>query len=151
MSIRRDAGRCLPSSIRPADAGAASWLDRVRLVHPVRSLGFETAKDADVYEIKRKALIEKFSRVEAELGSGPFFAGERFSLVDAVFAPIFRYFDLFDAIATTDIFAHAPKVRLWRTALAARPSVVGAVTEDYRERLREFLIAHDARLLKLAA
>jgi glutathione S-transferase len=36
----------------------------------------------------------KFERLEAELGDGPYFAGEKFSVVDAVFAPVFRYFDV---------------------------------------------------------
>ena len=48
------------------------------------------------YSSKREAVAVKFARVEAALGSGPFFAGQDFSLVDAVFAPIFRYFDVFD-------------------------------------------------------
>ena len=61
--------------------------------------GYETTRDAEVFEQKRQALAAKFERVEAALGDGPFFAGERFSLVDAVFAPIFRYFDVFDEIA----------------------------------------------------
>lgn len=113
--------------------------------------GFETAKDADTYEAKRKALIDKFGRVETELGEGPFFAGARFSLVDAVFAPIFRYFDVFDTIIDTGVFAETPKVRAWRAALSARPSVVDAVTENYPARLRDFLIAHEAWLLKRAA
>ncbi len=113
--------------------------------------GFETAKDAETYETKRKALIDKFGRVEAELHEGPFFTGERFSLVDAVYAPIFRYFDVFDTITDTEVFARTPKVRAWRAALAARPSVADAVTDDYATRLRDFLIAHDAWLLKRAA
>ena len=113
--------------------------------------GFETAKDADTYEAKRKALIDKFGRVEAELGEGPFFDGERFSLVDAVFAPIFRYFDVFDTATDTGVFVETPKVRTWRATLGARPSVVDAVTEDYPTRLRDFLIAHEAWLLKRAA
>ena len=113
--------------------------------------GFETAKDAETYEAKRKALIDKFARVEEALGGGPFFAGERFSLVDAVFAPIFRYFDTFDRIVLTGVFDGLPKVNRWRAALAARPSVKAAVTEDYSERLKIFLAQHDAWLLKLAA
>ena len=84
--------------------------------------GFETAKDAETYEAKRKALIDKFARVEEALGGGPFFAGERFSLVDAVFAPIFRYFDTFDLMTPTGVFDGLPKVARWRAGLAARPS-----------------------------
>lgn len=113
--------------------------------------GFETAKDAETYEAKRKALIDKFSRVEAALGDGPFFAGETFSLVDAVFAPIFRYFDTFDTIAPTGVFDGLGRVARWRAALAARQSVKDAVAEDYPARLRTFLEQHDAWLLKQAA
>lgn len=113
--------------------------------------GFETAKDAGTYEAKRRALIEKFTRVEEALGDGPFFAGETFSLVDAVFAPVFRYFDTFDTLTPTGVFDGLAKVARWRAALAARPSVKGAVAEDYAERLKTFLVQHDAWLLKLAA
>lgn len=113
--------------------------------------GFETAKDVATYEVKRRALIDKFGRVEAELGERPFFTGERFSLVDAVFAPIFRYFDVFDTIARTGVFDGLANVAAWRRALAERPSVRDASVADYPERLRHFLRNHDAWLLKLAA
>lgn len=113
--------------------------------------GLETAKEPDTYEVNRAALIGKFRRMEAELGEGPFFGGVRFSLVDAVFAPIFRYFDVFDSITDIGVFAKTPKARAWRAALAVRPSVINAVTEDYPARLRDFLIVHDAWLLKRGA
>lgn len=113
--------------------------------------GFETARDAATFETRRQALAAKFAAVEAVLGAGPYFAGARFSLVDAVFAPIFRYFDVFDTITETGIFAEAPKVTAWRADVAARASVRAAVGEDYPQRLRVFLAAHDAHLLKLAA
>ncbi|MEI2300002.1 glutathione S-transferase family protein [Ensifer sp. MJa1] len=110
--------------------------------------GFETAKDAQTYEDKRKALGAKFATVEAALGEGPYFAGSVFSLVDAVFAPIFRYFDLFDTLADHGIFDGLERVRAWRSALAARPSVKAAVTADYGDRLMTFLKEHDAYLLR---
>ena len=113
--------------------------------------GFETAKDAIPYEAKRQALMHKFGRVEAELGDGPFFAGAAFSLVDAVFAPIFRYFEVFDTIVSTGMFDALPRVTAWRSTLAARQSVREAVTDDYAGRLKEFLKNHDAWLLKAAA
>jgi glutathione S-transferase len=113
--------------------------------------GLETTTDAAVFESKRQAIAAKFARVEAALGSGPFFAGESFSLVDAVFAPIFRYFDVFDEIGDLAVFAETPKVRQWRTELARRPSVRAAVGADYPALLRAFLIRHDAHLLKVAA
>lgn len=113
--------------------------------------GLETTRDPAVFESKRAAIAAKFARVEAALGDGPFFAGERFSLVDAVFAPVFRYFDLFDTFADLGIFAGTPKLRAWRSVLRERPSVQAAVGPDYAARLLAFLQRHDAHLLSIAA
>jgi len=113
--------------------------------------GLETTTDAATFESKRQALIAKFERVEAALREGPYFAGESFSLVDAVFAPIFRYFEVFDQLSDLGMFSGTPKVRAWRAALALRPSVRTAVGADYPQLLRAFLARHDAHLLKLAA
>jgi len=113
--------------------------------------GLETTTDAAIFESKRQAVAAKFARVEEALGSGPFFAGKNFSLVDAVFAPIFRYFDVFDRLIDLSIFADTPKVRAWRKQLAQRPSVRAAVSPDYPKLLHAFLVRHDAHMLKLAA
>jgi glutathione S-transferase len=113
--------------------------------------GLETTTDAATFESKRQALIAKFERVEAALKEEPFFAGESFSLVDAVFAPIFRYFEVFDEIRDLGMFDRTSKVRAWRAALALRPSVKAAVGPDYPQLLRAFLVRHNAHLLKLAA
>ncbi len=108
----------------------------------------ETTKDAAAFDAKIALLKEKFARVEAVLGEGPFFAGSGFSLVDAAFAPAFRYFDVFDPIADLGVFAEFPKVQAWRKALAKRPSVATAVVPDYPERLMRFLEKHDGVILK---
>jgi glutathione S-transferase len=109
----------------------------------------ETTPNAALFERKRQALAEKFTRLESVLGTGPFFAGERFSLVDAAFAPAFRYFDVFDAIADLGILAGKSKVAGWRRMLAARPSVQSAVADDYPARLWGFLEARDSHLRTL--
>ena len=111
--------------------------------------GLETATEAEAFETKRAAATAKFERIEAALGDGPWFEGGRFSMVDAVFGPVFRYFDVIDEIADLGVFARAPKVRAWRAALAARPSVRNAVGADYNDRLRVFLKDKNAYLLRL--
>lgn len=113
--------------------------------------GLETTGDPAIFESKRQAVAAKFARVEQALGTGRYFAGENFSLVDAVFAPIFRYFDVFDQLIDLSVFADTPKVRAWREALAQRPSVRTAVGADYPQLLHAFLVRHDAHMLKLAA
>ena len=113
--------------------------------------GLETTGDPAIFESKRQAVSAKFARVEGALGVGPFFAEQNFSLVDAVFAPIFRYFDVFDQLIDLSVFADTPKVRAWRKGLAERPSVRTAVGADYQQLLHAFLVRHDAHMLKLAA
>jgi glutathione S-transferase len=93
-----------------------------------------------------------FDRVEAELADGPWFAGARFSLVDSVYAPVFRYFDVIDQIGDFGVLAGKPKITAWRKALAQRPSVRGAVTPDYPEWLLAFFEKKGSALTrKLAA
>lgn len=114
--------------------------------------GFYAAPDADAFEQKRTDLAAKMAWLEAALGTGSYFAGERFSLVDAAFGPVFRYFDVFEAVLPPlGMFDSTPKVRAWRTALVARPSVQGAVAADYPERLAAFLRARGSHLSRLAA
>ena len=61
----------------------------------------------------------------------PWFDGERFSLVDTVFGPVFRYFDAFDRIGDFGILSDLPKVAAWRRALASRATVQAAVAPEY--------------------
>jgi glutathione S-transferase len=108
--------------------------------------GFYAAPTAEGFDARASALSEKFARVEQRLSRGPYFAAARFSLVDAAFAPVFRYFDVFDAIAEFGVLEGKPKTGVWRRALRERPSVQAAVPSDYRERLRAFLLARGSKL-----
>jgi glutathione S-transferase len=110
---------------------------------------FYSAKTAEALRFEAENLDAMFGRVEAELAQGPWFAGARFSLVDAVYGPIFRYFDTFDRIADFGILAGKPGLAEWRTRLAGRRSVQAAVSRDYPERLWEFLLRRESALSAL--
>jgi glutathione S-transferase len=110
---------------------------------------FGAAKDPAELETARASLRGKLARLEGVI-AGPFFAGERFSLVDTVFAPAFRQLDALETIVSTGITADLPKVSAWRTALAERPSVRGAVPADYVERYLGRLRDNGAQVLKAA-
>jgi glutathione S-transferase len=111
----------------------------------------ETTAERHAFNGKLQILQDKFARIERELGDGPYFAGAGFCIVDAVFAPIFRYFDVFDQIADLGVFADLTKVRMWRSALAERPSVQSAVVPDYADRLRRFIRNHAGVLSQMSA
>jgi glutathione S-transferase len=109
-------------------------------------VGLYAAPAADALHAKTRALAAKFENLERRLGAGPWFAGEDFSLVDAAFGPVFRYFDAFDRIGDFGVLAGKPRVAAWRAALAGRPSVRRAVGPDYDERLWAFLLARHSEL-----
>lgn len=102
--------------------------------------GLYSARDVDAFAAKVETLTARFALLESHLGDGPYFGGPTFTLVDAVFGPVFRYFDTFDQVADFGILSSHPRVVLWRSALAARPSVRDAVTNDYPAALRQFLL-----------
>lgn len=106
----------------------------------------ETMHDEAAFEQAVVQVGEKFARLEGVLGEGPFFAGEAFGLVDAVFAPVFRYFDGFERRIDLGVFAGKPKLVAWRKALAARKSVKEAVVPDYAERLLAFVARQEGVL-----
>lgn len=112
---------------------------------------FYNAPDESALQREARGLSNMFGRVEAELDERPWFAGETFSLVDAVYGPIFRYFDSFDRIADFGILDGKPKLAAWRERLAARPSVRDAVAGDYPERLLDFLRRRESALSALIA
>lgn len=111
--------------------------------------GFYMAADASTLNGKITSLADRFGRAELALGNGPYFAGSRFSLVDAAFAPVFRYFDAFDRIGDFGVLDRKPKLAAWRAALAARPSVAAAVAPDFQAQLWDFLERRGSHLSTL--
>jgi glutathione S-transferase len=112
---------------------------------------FYNAADETALVARAADIRARLVQLEAAFGEGFHFAGESFSVVDAVFGPVFRYFDVFDAIDDFGFWSGLPKVRRWRRALAMRPSVAEAAHQDYRELLRQFLLARRSALSRRMA
>jgi glutathione S-transferase len=111
--------------------------------------GFYTASNAVAFNTKTEQLSQRLLWLEKRLIAAPWFDGPRFSLVDAVFGPVFRYFDTFDSIADFSFLSAKPKLRRWRESLASRSSVQQAVSPDYPRQLMDFLIARKSHLSQL--
>jgi glutathione S-transferase len=111
--------------------------------------GFYAAPDEATFVAKTAQLEARFVRLEARVAASPWFDGGEFSLVDAVFGPVFRYFDVFDNIGDYGILAGKPKLARWRQRLAARRSVRAAVSADYPVLLRDFLNRRNSWLSQL--
>lgn len=113
--------------------------------------GFYAATDPEVFETRRQALAGRLARLESDLGDGPYFSGPAFRLVDAAWAPVFRYLDAFETIGEFGLLDDAVRIPAYRAALAARPSVAAAVAADYPPRLLDFLRRKGSHLSRLMA
>ena len=113
--------------------------------------GFYAAGDETTFKAKTSQLERRFARLEARVAAAPWFDGAELSLVDAVFGPVFRYFDVFDEIADVGILAGKPKLAHWRRNLAERLSVRSAVKPEYPALLRDFIDRRNSWLSGLQA
>ncbi len=133
-----------PSPLHPAEPLARArhrgWVELASATLDAIGRLYNAPDDA-AFAQRSAELRARFQGIEAGLGAGPYFADSRFSLVDAAFAPVFRYFDAFDRAGGFGILDGLPRVAAWRAALAARPSVIAAAARDYPERLLAFLRA----------
>ncbi len=100
--------------------------------------GFYSANSESLLQTKAMELHRRFLQLEEALGQPPFFDGDRFSMVDAAFGPVFRYFDVIEQIDDFGIFNATPKVSAWREEIAKRESVQRAVDYQYPQWLRQF-------------
>jgi len=101
--------------------------------------GLYCAKDEETFEHKRKDIKQMFQQIEDKLTDGPYFAGQDFHLIDAVYGPIFRYFDVIETCVDLKLFTELYKIQNWRLNLKKRKSVKNAVTSQYAELLTEFI------------
>lgn len=111
--------------------------------------GLYSAPDKATFNTKETTLRKQLETLENTVSEGPYFSGNDFSLVDAVFGPVFRYFDTFEQTANLTTLNGLPRLAKWRAALSNRPSVKNAVAPDYHDALKAFLLKKDSHLAKL--
>lgn len=141
-----------PGSLHPEDALTKakhrSWIEFSSNIL-TKVAGFYSASEQASFMEKQQELTDAFQLLEQYLPRSPYFSGEHFSLIDAVYGPIFRYFVVFEQYQDFGFFSHTPRVRAWQTALLQRPSVQQAVSADYPILLKEFLQRKDSYLSRL--
>lgn len=141
-----------PGTLHPVDilekAYHRAWIEfGSEILNNIASL--YNAKERSQFHAIENEIGIKFRMLERELNCSPFFSGEKFHLIDCVYAPIFRYFDIFDSFVKLNTFDDLPKCQLWRSALNQRSSIRKAVIEDYSNRLKDFLINRKSHISRL--
>ncbi len=141
--------------LHPADplerARHRGWIEYGSVI--LNSIGrLYNAKTEQDFAEARADLKGRFERLEAELetrDAGPLIDGARFSLVDAVFGPVFRYFDVFEARADLHLLDGLARIGAWRGALSDRASVKTAVDPSYPNALSAFLVRRGTHISSL--
>lgn len=138
-----------PGSLHPTDplekAQHRAWIEFGSSILDTAYIFFST-KDKTIFKRKTAELEERFDTLEETLGSGPFFNSDNFSLIDAVYGPIFRYFDTINKFHDFGIFNDTPKVSAWADTLLAHPSVQQSVPADYTDQLEQYLLSRGSVL-----
>ena len=112
------------------------------------SYRLKTAQDEETFEKERSLLANQLKQLEGQIQDGDFFNGDKFSLVDTAFAPVFRWIDLLDRNFKTGLLDHAPALKKWSHNLLQRPSVKDSVVEDFEERVLQRLKSSNSILTK---
>jgi glutathione S-transferase len=92
------------------------------------------------YAEAAKGIARPFERIERALekqGSGPFFNGARYSLVDAAYAPFLQRYAFLDRIQPLGHIEGFPRLKTWSTVLLDRASTHSFPTAEFERMYRE--------------
>ena len=99
------------------------------------------AADKAAVEAGLEKISGPLSRLENALaternGSGPYFNGDRLSLVDAAYAPFLQRFKICEKVLKTGLLDKYPLVKAWTDALLAEACVTSALPDNFAEEYR---------------
>lgn len=135
-----------PPSMHPGDplhrAVNKAWIEFASEMLGVQYQYCVAATEDKFYQ-KLVELKQRVAQLEEKLGAGPFFNGEKFSLIDAAFAPFFTRMALLETTVNTNLYKDAPKVARWAGHLISRDSVNNSVIEDFSEKYMAYITSAD--------
>jgi glutathione S-transferase len=133
----------VPPRLHPEDPVARAvnraWTDYVPTFAAMATAGAYADTQAD-YDKVTARIPEPFERLEKALekqGSGPFFNGGKYALVDAAYAPFLQRYFFLDRIRTLGHIAHFPRLKAWGEALVARPSTHSFPPAEFEQLYRQ--------------
>lgn len=101
---------------------------------------YSTTDNELTYKQNLMTVKDRLETLEEFFEGGPYFNGETFSLVDAVYAPIFRNFQNLEEMQNQDIYEDAPAIAEWAQSLLQRPSVINAVKPSFKDDFRDYIL-----------
>ena len=138
-----------PDSLYPADAFEKAqnraWIE---FGNEILSTTFDLLRTDDEKKLNHfiSTLTDRFEILEDEISNGDYFNGNDFAIIDAVYAPGFRYHKRILEYKDYGIFEDAENVKAWGDRLLERPSVINSIPDTYEESLMKFLKNQDSIL-----
>lgn len=97
-------------------------------------------------------IAEPFAKLDEALSkrgnAGPYFNGNRFSLVDAAYAPFLQRYTFMDRMRPLGIIEKLPHLAAWRDALLASPAVKASTVPDIEAEWQRNMIVNGRWLSK---
>ena len=106
------------------------------------------ADNEEDFRTFRDKLTSQLGQLEQQV-TGPYYAGENFSLIDTAFAPMFMRLSLMEKWGMKPMLAEYPKLKLWTRHLLARPSVMNSVVDDFETLSKDRFLNSGSYLSKL--
>ncbi len=101
----------------------------------------KTRADMEAGLENSKVYIQRVEDALAARGNdGPFFNDDKFSLVDAAYAPFLQRFEVADRVLKTGLLKNFPLVQAWSDVLLADERVTGSVVSNFEEEFHANLI-----------
>ncbi|MDY6980434.1 MAG: glutathione S-transferase family protein [Pseudomonadota bacterium] len=100
---------------------------------------YSTTGEEIGYKQNLMTVKDRLETLDEFFEGGPYFNGETFSLVDAVYAPIFRMLGCLEGMQGQDIYEDAPQIANWSEALLQRPSVINAVQPSFNDDFCDYI------------
>ena len=103
----------------------------------------------EILEKNTKVFVQLFTKVEKVLGEGPFFDGEKLSMVDTAWIPILHRSALIKNFTGFDFLEGYPKVIQWQQALLQTDALKYSVPEVFEEYFIQFYLNEEHYLGRL--
>ena len=135
----------IPPRLHPEDpierAINRAWTDYVPTFASTVTATAYADTEAD-YNKAAEQIPVPLERLEGALqkqGSGPFFNGAKYSLVDAAYAPFLQRYYFLDRVKKLGHIEKYPRLKAWMEALLARPSTHSFPPAEFEEMYRDGL------------
>jgi glutathione S-transferase len=99
----------------------------------------DTEADYDKAAAKIPEAFERLEKALEKQGSGPFFNGAKYSLVDAAYAPFLQRYVFLDRVKKLGHIEKYPRLKAWCEALLARPSTHSFPEAEFEAMYRDGL------------